>query len=169
MQKEIIYKIIVLGIGNLLLGDEGLGIHLIQRLKEEPLKHTNVEIIDAGICNDFTSFIDDHCGLIIVDAITEGREPGTVYNLTINDMVRKNEYSSLHSMDILDSLRLLEALGKKPYKTVVTGIEPKSIAPSLALSTEVSNSLNHLMQIVLSEIDKLNTELSSSSRFKIQH
>ena len=166
MQTEKVNKIVVLGIGNLLLGDEGLGIHLIQMLEDKPLEYKNVEIIDAGICNDFTSFIDDHCGLIIVDAITGGREPGTVYNLTINDIVKENEYSSLHSMDILDSLSLLESLGEKPCKVVVTGIEPKSIAPSLTLSEEVSKSINDLMQIVLSEIDKLNTELSTSSCFQ---
>jgi len=65
-------KIVILGIGNLLLKDEGLGIHFVRMLNQDDLDYANVEIIDGGLCPEFVSFIEDAYKLIIVDAIKGG-------------------------------------------------------------------------------------------------
>ena len=148
-------KIVILGIGNLLLRDEGVGIHLVRMLNNDDLDCSNLEIIDGGIYPEPVSFIEDAYKLIIVDAIKGGKEPGTIYHLNTDDIMTDSArplYS--HQSSIIDSLRLLRSLGKGPQDTIIIGIEPKSIDYGLELSPEVKEKLVELKEIVTAEIQK---------------
>ncbi len=153
--KERIYpKVVILGIGNLLLGDEGIGIHFIQTLDKDYLRRHNAETIDGGLCPEFASLVEDASKLIIVDAIKGGEPPGTTYRLNIDDVTAGLAPAnlSLHYANILDSLKLLQKLGKGPQEIVILGIEPRNIDWGLELSAEVQEKLPELKTILSKEI-----------------
>lgn len=155
MAKERIYpKVVILGIGNLLLGDEGIGIHFIQTLDKDYLRRHNAETIDGGLCPEFASLVEDASKLIIVDAIKGGEPPGTTYRLNIDDVTAGLAPAnlSLHYANILDSLKLLQKLGKGPQEIVILGIEPRNIDWGLELSAEVQEKLPELKTILSKEI-----------------
>jgi len=156
MLKEIVQaKIVILGIGNLLLGDEGIGIHFVRMLNEESLDYANLEIIDGGICPEFASFVEDAHKLIIVDAVKGGKKPGTIYHFGIDDVMMDLPMKlSLHQMGVIDSLKMLRLVGKEPKDTIIIGIEPKNINCGLELSPEVKKGLAELRKIVVQEIKK---------------
>jgi hydrogenase maturation protease len=155
MTEEKIYpKVVILGIGNLLLGDEGIGIHFIQTLDKDYLRHHNAETIDGGLCPEFASLVEDASKLIIVDAVKGGKPPGTTYRLNVDDVTAGLAPAnlSLHYANILDSLKLLQKLGKGPQETVILGIEPQNMAWGLKLSAEVQEKLPELQAILSREI-----------------
>jgi len=148
-------KIVIIGIGNLLLGDEGMGIHFVRMLNKGDLDYANLEIIDGGICPEFASFVEDAHKLIIVDAIKGSKKPGTIYRFSIDDvMVDLPVKLSLHQMGVTDSLKMLRLVGKEPKDTIIIGIEPKNINCGLELSPEVKKGLAELRKIVMEEIKK---------------
>jgi len=146
-------KIVILGIGNLLLRDEGVGIHLVSMLDKNDIDYANLEIIDGGICPDLASFAEDTHKLIIVDAIKGGKEPGTIYRLRADDVMTDSARPICsHQASIMDSLRLLGSIGKGPQDTIIIGIEPKRMDYGLELSPEVKEKLVELKKIVAAEI-----------------
>ena len=153
-------RIAVLGIGNLLLKDEGVGIHLVQKLADT-IDCTNVNVIDGGTDPDFISLVDDNIDkLIIIDAARAGEEPGTIYRFSIDDLDSGSfDTVSLHDIGIGESLRMMTILNKQPKSTVIIGVEPKTIDFGLELSPEVDVKMSRIIELVLEEIKETNTFL----------
>jgi hydrogenase maturation protease len=146
-------KIAVLGIGNLLLKDEGIGVHLVEKLAEA-IDDVNVRIIDAGTYPDFLSLVEDNLDkLIIVDAVKNGDTPGTIYRFDFDvvDLEGAPPFS-VHDIGVVDSLRTMALFNKQPKATVVIGIEPKTIDFGLELSPEIEEKLPKIIDLVLQEI-----------------
>ena len=115
-------KILVLGVGNLILSDEGAGVHLVRRLQRETLP-PNVEIEDGGTQGlELLAYMDDVARLIIVDCVKGGAEPGTIYRFVPDaiDVIPKQYKISFHDLGIYDFLRLAAALEVLP-PTVIFG------------------------------------------------
>jgi len=151
-------KIFVLGVGNLLLGDEGVGVHLIQRLREMEIDE-RVELIDGGTSLlDFLLRMEDISKLIIVDAIKLGGKPGKTYKICVDGSLLKGikGITSLHQMGVGETLVIAQKMGKLP-PTVIIGIEPKKIAYGLELSPEIEREMGKMVDLVLAEVrDKRN-------------
>jgi len=146
-------RIAVLGVGNLLLQDEGIGVHLVQKLAEI-IDDVNVKIIDAGTFPDFLSLVEDNLDkLIIVDAVKNGDTPGTIYRFDFDvvDLQGAPPFS-IHDIGVIDSIRTMALFNKQPKSTVVIGIEPKTIDFGLELSPEVDEKLPKIIDLVLQEI-----------------
>ena len=148
-------EIAVMGVGNLLLGDEGVGIHLVRKLADL-IHYENVKIIDAGTCSDFMSLLDKTPDkLIVVDAVKTDEKPGTVYRFDINDVdLQAQPIFSSHDTSVSDSLRTMALLGTKPKSVVIIGVEPGVIDSSLDLSPEVETALPAVIDLVIEEIRK---------------
>ncbi|UCH50448.1 MAG: HyaD/HybD family hydrogenase maturation endopeptidase [Chloroflexota bacterium] len=147
--------ITVLGIGNLLLKDEGIGVHLVQKLAGM-VDSTKVNIIDAGTSPDLISLLDGNIDkLILVDAVKAGHEPGTIYRFSPDKLdLDPTSHFSLHEIGVLDSLNTMSMLGRLPKSTVIIGIEPKTIDFGLELSPEVGEKLPKIIDLVLKEIEE---------------
>lgn len=147
-------KIVILGVGNLLLRDEGFGVHLIKILRKEDLGYPNVEIVDGGTSPEIVSLVEGASKLIIIDAVKGGKEPGTIYRFNINDVSFTNSPMglSLHQMGVADSLKMLELLGKQPKTTIVIGIEPMTIDYGLELSQEIQGKMPQIIGLIKEEI-----------------
>lgn len=151
-------KIVVLGVGNLLLRDEGVGVHLIQKLREMEVGE-GVELIEGGTSVlDFLTRMEDISKLIIVDAIKLGGKPGTTYEICVDDFLLKGgkDITSLHQLGVVETLALIKKMGKLP-PTVIIGIEPKEIDYGLELSPEIERELEKMVNLILKEVrDKRN-------------
>ncbi len=153
-------KIAVLGIGNLLLKDEGVGVHLVQKLSGI-VDDANINIIDAGTYPDFLSLVDGSTDkLIIIDAVKAGDKPGTIYRFSLDNVDLDPALPvSLHDIGVSDSLKVMTLLNRQPKPTVVIGIEPKTIDFGLELSPEVEGKLSQMIELVLQEIEEANTAM----------
>ena len=163
-------KIVVLGVGNLLLRDEGVGVQVIEMLHKEDLSHPNLAIIDGGTSPEIMSLIEGADKLIIIDAVKGGKEPGTIYRFTIGDVdlgspcsvgdcgahkdtgLQVYQKLSLHQMDIVDNLRMLSLIGKQPKNVVIIGIEPGTIEPGLELSSEIQSKIPQIITLITKEV-----------------
>lgn len=148
--------ILVLGVGNILLGDEGAGVRLIQKLEEEYAFSENVELYDGGTLG--LKLLEPICRsdfAIVVDIVRSGGPPGAIYRIAEKDLSRKIPYkSSLHELNIVETLIYAEELGNKP-ETVLIGIEPGEWTSwSTELTEPVRNRMEDFVAVVLGEIEK---------------
>ena len=152
MGKTILGKILVLGVGNLLLKDEGVGVQVVSRMMEMDLPE-NVEVVDGATAPlDILSLANDVDKLIIVDAVRAGGSPSTVYRLFPEDIEEYGQVPlSLHQLDLMQMLELCERIGRRPY-TVIIGVEPKEIDFGLELSPEVEGEIPQVIELILDEI-----------------
>lgn len=149
-------KILVVGIGNLLLMDEGIGVHVVRRLEEAGLP-LGVEAIDGGT-NSY-DLVDIFCqadDLIIVDALKGGHAPGTIYRAPLEELGLKPEENgvSLHQMHFIEAMNMVNLMGYHP-RAVVFGIEPHTIDWGLDLSPQVEEKMPRVLELVREEIEKL--------------
>ncbi|MDM8525853.1 hydrogenase maturation protease [Desulfococcaceae bacterium HSG8] len=153
MEKHL-KKILVMGIGNLLLGDEGVGVHGARTLLETELPE-GTEVIDAGTAFlDALSDIENAEHIIILDAVQAEGESGTVYRIPLDQCRRAGDIRSMHEFDIFRTLEI--ARDRNPKKVIVLGVEPAYIGWSTELSQEVSQALPRLIDAVKREIGAVN-------------
>jgi hydrogenase maturation protease len=144
----------VLGIGNVLLRDEGIGCHVVHALEGIPLP--NVNIIDGGTCPDVLHLLEDADKLVIVDAVKGGGMPGQIYRFHIEDMtLEQKPLLSLHDMSLIDSVKLMQ-LWHNIDEAVIIGVEPKDIDWGLELSPELQEKIPRIIDAILAELNNKN-------------
>jgi len=156
MVKKEDIKILVIGIGNDLLSDEGVGIHAIRELQKEPWP-PNVTVYNGGVLGiDLLSLIQDHDKLVIVDAVNAQAEPGAVFRFRPEevDCLLRNSKTSLHQIDIIDTIKIARFMGKSP-EIVIIGVQPKTITWGLSLSPELLEKLPRVLKLVRDEISRI--------------
>jgi hydrogenase maturation protease len=149
-------KILVLGVGNILLRDEGIGVKVVQKLQTDFNFSLNVELMDGGTLG--LRLLDpiaqaDH--VIVVDAVQNGQEAGTLYQLPAEELEKRVTFkNSLHQLDLVETLAYAEVLGHRP-SAIIIGIEPADISPwGTELTPVVENRFDELCSMVLSEIER---------------
>jgi hydrogenase maturation protease len=147
-------RILIMGIGNVLLGDEGLGVHAIRELQSMKLPD-DVELLDAGTAFiDALSYIGDVRKLIIIDAIKEGKTPGTVYRIQAGHASYTNYSTSIHGISIIGIMKIAQC--SLPDTVSIFGIEPEYIGWSMELSNIVKGAMPMLIEAVRGEITTYN-------------
>lgn len=149
-------RILVLGVGNILLGDEGAGVRVIEKLEDEYVFSDNVELYDGGTLGlKLLDPIVQSDRVILVDVVRAGGEPGSIYRIAEEDLPKKIPYkSSLHELNIVETLIYAEELGNRPA-TVVIGVEPGDWTSwSTELTEPVRNRLEDIVSAVLEEVRK---------------
>ncbi len=151
-------KLLVLGVGNLLLSDDGIGIHAVRELLAAPSwPEQEVDIADGGtFTQDLFYLFKNYQKLLVLDAIRGGQEPGTIYRLQETDLLYdENQAISLHDIDLLDSLRMCELLGSKP-ELFVLGMEPYDMTTwEMELTETIQDHFPTFIQAVREEINRL--------------
>jgi len=145
-------KVLILGIGNLILKDEGIGVHVVRALEEIEL-HPEVELIDGGTATmDLLSLIHKAERIIIVDALKAGGVPGTLYRCLPEELEDTSERPlSLHQVGLLDVLGMARQLGGSPA-VVIIGVEPKEISWGLELTEELQAAVPKVVEAVCGEL-----------------
>jgi hydrogenase maturation protease len=144
----------VVGVGNLLLKDEGVGIHIARALQQIEMP-PHIRIIDGGTSLDLTHYFEGTSRLILIDAVRGSGEPGAVYRFHSDDvMIETSGITSLHDLGLEHSLKVVKLLGNKPEEVIIIGIEPKEIGWGTELSIEVQRRVPEIIAAVLKEIEK---------------
>lgn len=147
-------NVLVLGVGNILLADEGVGVRVVEVLSERYRLPPSVEVVDGGTSGmDLLDIIAGHDHVIIVDAVKGGHPPGTVVRLA-GDQVPAffRTRISPHQLGLSDVLAALAILDTSPRGVTIIGIEPKSLELSLELSPEIGAMMDALVERVVEEL-----------------
>jgi hydrogenase maturation protease len=152
--------ILILGIGNILLKDEGVGVHVVNKLKEMPLPD-NIEVLDGGTAGlDLVDFIAGRKKLVVIDAVNAGGKPGTIYRLTEENLnIKPKAIMSFHEIDFMDALLMSETMGGKPEEIVVIGVEPKDMSGGVELSPEIEERIPRIIELLMNELNSEKSEM----------
>jgi hydrogenase maturation protease len=147
-------RIVIVGVGNLLLRDEGIGIHVVKALQEMDLP-PDVRLIDGGTSPDLIAYTGAGDKMIIVDAARAGGEPGTIYRFLPGDLAAgQGTLTSAHEMGIVENLGLMSLLGTMPGETVIIGVEPAEIDWGTELSEVLRRKVPDIVGVVLKEMNQ---------------
>ena len=154
-------RVLILGLGNILLKDEGVGVHIAQRLQELALAD-NVEVIDGGTASlDVLLLVPGIEKLVVIDALRADKEAGTIYKARLKteeqdrleQIFSGDSKISLHQTGLVDALTIAERMNCAPKEIAIIGIEPKKIDCGLELTDEVKQKIPEIINIVLKEIE----------------
>ncbi|HXE37881.1 MAG TPA: HyaD/HybD family hydrogenase maturation endopeptidase [Azonexus sp.] len=147
-------KTVVLGIGNTLLSDEGVGVHVIEALEKAFLLPPDVEVIDGGTCAmEMLEQLENLDLLVVVDCVRSGSPPAT-HVVIKGDAVPvffKTKLSP-HQIGLSDVLASLEFTGRAPKATVIVGIEPASMALGMEPTPAVAARIPDLVDLTVGEL-----------------
>ena len=145
-------KIVILGIGKLIISDEGVGVHDASELTKMDLP-PDVSVVEGGTDGfRLLNIITEADRLIIIDAVKGDAPPGALYRFDIGEVRNcpTGFKTSVHQIGILEILDLSELIGKSPHTTVI-GIEPKSLKVGMELSPEIKAKIPRIIELILDE------------------
>lgn len=146
--------ITVLGVGNILLSDEGLGVHIIQELLDEYMFSDNVQLIDGGTMGmELLHYIGDVEQLLLVDAISGGEAPGTIYEFRHKELENYfTDHISVHEVGIQDILRIRHMQDKPFLDAVVMGMEPESLEVGMDVTPTLRVNMETLKDKIIAQL-----------------
>lgn len=151
-------KLLVLGVGNILMMDEGAGVHALNQLlkEKENFDETKVDFVDGGtFTQDIFYLFEEYEQILVLDIIRANHEPGTIYFLDEDDLMKnKGQVLSLHDIDLLDSLNMAKMRGNKPKLNII-GIEPKKINWGLKMTPDIVKVFPSFIKIAKKHINKI--------------
>ena len=144
-------SIVVLGVGNILLTDEGLGVHVVKELKENYNFTPEISLIDGGTMGmELLTYMRGMKRILLIDAINGGEAPGTVYEFPHRELEQYfTEHISVHEVGMQDILRI-RAIQDNPLEdAIVIGVEPESLEIGFEPSAPVQAVLPEVKERVL--------------------
>lgn len=148
-------RVVVMGVGNVLLKDEGVGVHVAYALRKVVGENAaSFDIIDGGTSPDAFLLAEGARKLVLVDAASGGGEPGSVYRFHPGDIVPERGYGvSAHQVDLMGNLSMMKLSGRHAEEVVIIGVEPKEIGWGMELSSELRDKLPDIIKVVLNELE----------------
>jgi len=149
-------RIMVMGIGNVLMQDDGVGVHVIRQLEQMNLP-PQVELVDGGTHSyDLLDYFSQADICIVVDAMHAGGKPGTVYRVPLEelDMKPNPNIQSLHEMSFAEAMYMLQLEGYNP-EVLVYGVEPCSVELSLELTPVVAEQVSFIVKRIQQDIAEM--------------
>jgi len=146
---------VVIGFGNILLKDEGIGVHIIRKFDSMSREsEREYVLIDGGTCPDILFQLPEEIAkLVVVDAVKGGGEPGSIYRFTPTDIdFKKASITSLHQLGLEESLRMMELLGNYPKSVIIIGVEPDEIDWGLQISPMLEKKIPQIIHLLEQEI-----------------
>jgi hydrogenase maturation protease len=150
-------SILVLGLGNILLSDEGVGVRIVEALDASHELPEEVEVLDGGTSGmDLLDTVADRDCLIVADAVNSGGPAGRVIRLEDDDirMLFEMRYSP-HQLGLSDLLANLRLIGKAPRRVVVVGVVPQDLSLGLDLSPAAAGGRDAAVSMIVDELTRL--------------
>ena len=147
-------SILVLGVGNLVMTDDGVGVIVVQKLEREYLLPPEVDVMDGGTLGlDILPRLEGIDKLILVDAVETGKAPGTCIRLAGDEIPFALETKlSPHQMGLKDLLTVSLLMGHAPKEMVLIGVQPDSIEMGTELTLAVEVQVQSMLNAVLTEL-----------------
>ena len=150
-------NVLVLGIGNILLSDEGAGIKAVEELQKRYSLPPEVDVIDGGTMGlDLLPYLDNRSHLFIIDAVKSGNPPGTPTRIALYDPPAYFRTKiSPHQLGLSELLAVASMTDSLPDEIVLFGIEPESLDTSLQMSESVEKNIETLVDMIANELDQI--------------
>jgi len=147
--------ILVAGVGNIFLSDDGFGVEVVRRLAAHPMPE-GVTVADYGIRGIHLAYelLGGYDRLILIDAISRGSRPGTIQVLVPDDVPATGAIPDAHGMDPLAVFAYLASIGGDPVPTLIVGCEPATLEENIGLSEPVQKAVDEAIAVVLSLINE---------------
>ena len=158
-------RILIVGLGNILLRDDGVGVHAIRELQKNPLPGVMAVEVGTAVL-DALHLFEWADRILAIDAMQAGGSAGTLYSLRVADVEDRKSQASLHELNLLAALRFLSN-GKRP-PIVILGVEPEIIDYGLALSPKVEAILplvNHSVKEIVELLARGNPPFEKGNVF----
>lgn len=148
-------RTLVLGLGNPIMGDDGVGLAAIQRLRNDWRLPAEVEVVDGGTWGmNLLPLIERADRLVLVDAINTNSPPGALTVLERDELPRYFALKlSPHQIDLREVLALAELRGALPRELVALGIQPAVVEMQTELSPAVEGALGKLVDLVVDRLE----------------
>ncbi|MDD5326938.1 MAG: hydrogenase maturation protease [Phycisphaerae bacterium] len=151
--------VIVIGLGNTLMSDEGIGIWVVRQLSGFAAEFPYVNFVDAGTGGmAILHLIRDKDKAIFIDCAKMGQQPGTIRKFTPQEIKNTKvlAHQSLHEADLIKIIDIAKQLGQCPADITIFGIEPQSVKLGLELSETLAGRLNEYVTMVRKELANTN-------------
>ena len=161
-------RVLVAGIGNIFLGDDGFGVEVVRRVANEPFPE-GVRVVDFGIRGLHLAYelLDGYDTAILVDAAPRGGTPGTVYviepELAGDETPAGGSLLDAHGMEPVAVLGLLATLGGSVRRVLVVGCEPATIEEGIGLSEPVALAVDEAVRVVRELVAEIRLEVVAGS------
>lgn len=160
-RKEKRIKVLIAGLGNILLRDDGVGVHAVRQLQHHCPPGVVTAEIGTAILSAF-HLLEEAQRVIVIDAMQAGGAPGTVYTTTAHELEENKSPTSLHHLGLANAYRLMLNVSTPPIDVV--GIEPEAIDCGMNLSSRVEASLPKVVALVNSMLTKEQRAHSAAKR-----
>ena len=146
---------LILGVGNLLMSDEGVGVHVIQKLVAEYQLPEEVQVLDGGTLGmDLLYYLEGIENLLVIDAVEARKEPGTLIRLEGDDVPAFMAIKiSPHQLGVPDMLAAAKLKGVYPQRIVLWGIQPMLMEIGLDLSSIVDAKIDIIIENILEQLE----------------
>lgn len=150
-------EVLVLGVGNILLSDEGAGSKAVEELKRRFALPEGVEVIDGGTLGiELLPYLDNRSHLFIIDAVQSGKGPGTTVRIYLEDPPAYFRTKiSPHQIGLSELLAVAAMTDNLPEDIVLFGVEPEKLDTSMQMSNAVSASIDSLVDMVVVELESM--------------
>ncbi len=155
------HRVLILGIGNILLQDEGLGVRAVERLQARCKLPEGVQAVDGGVMGlNLLPYLAGKTHVLVIDAVRRNAAPGTLVRLEGAEIPRLAfPKMSLHQIGLQELLLTAQLQGTLPHHVVLWGMEPDSVGPGLDLSPLVAGRLDDLVEAVCEELRRWGVEV----------
>lgn len=154
-------SIVVLGVGNILLTDEGLGVHVVEDLKANYTFIPQISLIDGGTMGmELLTYMRGMKKILLIDAVNGGEAPGTIYEFPHRELEQYfTDHISVHEVGMQDILRI-RAIQENPLEdAIVIGVEPESLDVGFEPSAPVQKALPEVKDRVLRVLRKWGVQI----------
>lgn len=149
--------IVILGVGNLLLTDEGVGPITIDYLDRRWVFPEHVQLVDGATAGlELINVFQSAGHIIVIDTVLGGAEPGALYRFHPDDVPRDVRYrTSIHQVSFMDAWTMVRLLGPAPDIAII-GVEPEDMkTPHVGLTATIEGRLPDIEELVLTELERL--------------
>jgi hydrogenase maturation protease len=158
-----VLNVLVLGIGNILLSDEGAGVKAAEELQNRYDCSDAVEIVDGGTVGfELLPYFENRSHILIIDAVKTGNKPGTIVRIDDPPAFFQKKVSP-HQIGLADVMGMAVITDNMPQNIALFGIEPKELSTGLELSPEVAGNLSQLVDMVADELKAIGIKVEAKN------
>lgn len=148
---------VVIGVGNTILSDDGVGVHAARLLQSDPRVPPGITILDGGTIGlELVPYAYDASRVLLLDAMNSGKAPGTLARMTGEDLLATKTGWSAHQLGVADLIAALALVSTRHQDIVVLGVQPANTDWGTTLSPDVEAALAPLIEAALAQLQTWN-------------
>jgi hydrogenase maturation protease len=153
MEANLMLRTVVVGVGNTIHSDDGVGVHAIKRLQADPRVPSDITLLDGGTFGiELLAYVQGSSRLLLLDAVDVGKQPGTMVRMSGHELRGFPCGASVHQLGVADLLATLPLVSDIPRETVLLGVQPATTDWGTELSPSVEASLGPLVDAAVEQL-----------------